>query len=277
MSDIFELEIFSTISGELIELSNYITENQHLPVEIHGSPTISGIIGLAFIESALIELGFKYHRSFRNSENVDENILTIIVGDMTTNFTPITVDLHMGHENSERNGVLDTIAQIGAFALYLHPSGKTKELEPWLISGSWLRSTLDIVYNPIYTLIRDYLRGGGAITVVCIPEVSEIDGLSVPGMNLELLSEARKTWQDLDFESKSELMSTLAKPLLSKGSLSVQRIEELCWHRILANDWSLDLASQCSIAARELSSSGDLKLSASRMLDELLSKGNLQI
>jgi len=277
MSDIFDLEIFSTISEELTELSNYIKENPHLTVELHSSPSVSGIIGLAFIESALIELRYKYHRSFSNLDDFDENVLTINAGKMKKSFAPINVNLHMGHKNNERNGVLDTIAQIGAFALHLHPSGKTKELEPWLISGSWLRSTLDIVYNPIYTLIRDYLRSGGTITVVCIPEVSEIDSLSVSGMDLELLSEAKKTWQDLDSKAKSELMSTLAKPLLSKGSLSVQRIEELCWHRILANDWSLDLASQCSIATRELSSSDNLKLTASRMLDELISKGNLQI
>ena len=131
MSDIFELEIFSTISDELIELSNYITENRSHHVEITGPPTVSGIIGLAFIESALIELDYKYHRTFRDSDDVNENLLTIDIGEINMNLKPITVNAHMGAENSERNGVLDTIAQIGALSLHLHPEGKTRTLEPW--------------------------------------------------------------------------------------------------------------------------------------------------
>ena len=55
MSDFLELEIFSSISQELLDLSEYIKSNSNVQIEISGPATLSGIIGLAFIESSLIE------------------------------------------------------------------------------------------------------------------------------------------------------------------------------------------------------------------------------
>ena len=271
MSDFFELEIFSTISEEIIEFSEYLKSNSNSLVEISGPATISGIIGLAFIESALIDLDFRYSRTFHGKDELDENIFCVSIGNQARVFNPISVNLHMGHDGSVRTGVLDTIAQIGTLALSLNPSGRTSELEPWLLSGSWLRSTLDMVYNPVYTSLRDYLRSGGVISVVCMPEVPEIDGMSMPGIDLELLANARKNWRDFDEDKKAELMGDLAAPLISKSKFSVQRIEELCWNRIMKKGWKLDLASQCSIANRELSDSKNKYLSASVMLDGLIS------
>ena len=181
----------------------------------------------------------------------------------------------MGHDERERTGVLDTVAQVGALSLTLNPGGRTSNLEPWLLSGSWLRSTLDMVYNPVYTSLRDYLRSGGVVSVVCMPEVPELDGLSMPEIDIELLANIRKNWSKSDGKTKAKLMDALAAPLITKGIFSVQRIEELCWNRILKEGWRLDMASQCAMASRELSSSENRQLSASRMLDGLILNANL--
>ena len=275
MSDFFELEIFSAISEEIIEFSKYIKSNPESQVEISGPPSISGIIGLAFIESAFIELGYRYSRSFHENIDPNETRLCIQIGKEVKMFIPKTVNLRMGHDEREMTGVLDAVAQVGALSLTLNPGGRTSNLEPWLLSGSWLRSTLDMVYNPVYTSLRDYLRSGGVVSVVCMPEVPELDSLSIPEIDVELLEYARKSWSNSDEKSKAKLMDALAVPLIAKGTFSVQRVEELCWYRILKEGWRLDMASQCAMASRELSDSENRKLSASRMLDALISNGNL--
>ena len=57
--------------------------------------------------------------------------------------------------------------------------------------------------------------------------------------------------------------------------MGVARLEELIWHRIITLEWDSDLASQCSRAQRELNSSTNKLVSASRLIDEIIMNAKL--
>ena len=108
--------------------------------------------------------------------------------------------------------------------------------------------------------------------MVSIAEVSELDLIELPGIDSNELNNLKNSWNKIDLEEQSIRLSEIVKPLL-KSSIGVARLEELIWHRVITENWNLDLASQCSKVQRELRSSTQKLVSASRLVDEVIRTG----
>ena len=115
---------------------------------------------------------------------------------------------------------------------------------PWILAGNWLSGGLEHTYDPVYTVLRDYLATEGHIRVVPMPEVPEVNPDSLPGVDSVALGAVRDRWGQLDLEGRAQSLSHLLKPLLDSELPSTARFEELGWHRIMASGWEHDLASQ---------------------------------
>ena len=159
----------------------------------------------------------------------------------------------------------------------LSPDGtRSIRLLPFSIAGNWLHDAIDQTYDPVFTIIRDYLQQIGRINVVPLPEVPDPSVEMLPGLDPFLLEGLTLGWSKMDIEDRARSLSTYFLPLLSNERPSTPRIEELGWHRILAPDWSRDLASQLHDISIEWNRSEEVRLFASRTVDALVRTGRYE-
>ena len=240
------------------------------------------------IESALIDLGRPYSRRFAPSSvdnsgifidildthdadiiwNSDEAILTL---------NPTIVHALDGHKGDGRHGRLSPVATAASLMEELSPDGvRSIRLLPFSIAGNWLHDAMDQTYDPVFTIIRDYLQQIGRINVVPLPEVPDPSVEMLPGLDPFLLEGLTLGWSKMNIEDQARSLSTYFLPLLSTERPSTPRIEELGWHRVLAPEWSRDLASQLHDLSNEWNHSEQVRLFASRTVDGLVRTGRFE-
>ena len=185
----------------------------------------------------------------------------------------IEVTINLGQHKTPRVGKLDVVGVSGCLALMIG-NERVEKLLMLILAGNWLNSNLDYTYDPIFTYLRDSLQENGYISIVPIVEVQEPDLIELPGIDSVGLKLLRGEWNKIDLDEQSKRLSELVKTLLT-SSIGVARLEELIWHRILVQGWDSDLASQCSRVQRELNSSSNRLVSASRLIDKIIINGRL--
>ncbi len=288
MTRLIELEPFSACSESIRNAARYISDNPSQSVTLRAPLTISGCIALSMIESALIDLGRPYSRRFAPSSvdnsgifidildthnadiiwNSDEAILTL---------NPTIVRALDGHKGDGRHGRLSPVATAASLMEELSPGGaRSIRLLPFSIAGNWLHDAMDQTYDPVFTIIRDYLQDVGRIKVVPLPEVPDPSVEMLPELDPFLLEGLTLGWSKMDIEDRARSLSTYFLPLLSSERPSTPRIEELGWHRVLAPDWSRDLASQLHDLCNEWNHSQEVRLFASRTVDGLVRTGRFE-
>jgi len=277
----FELfPFFSEIKSDLDSIFKTIMEAKS--VTLVSEPKLNQLVSVSFLEASFLDNGVLYHRKL--VEHIEDYIpkdenLHIFFNEEAHNNHSVKIipskeiTLSLGQNNTPRIGKLDIVGMSGCLALMI---GKTRveRLLPLILAGNWLRANLDFTYDPVFTSLRDSLEKSGNISVVSIAEISEPDLIELPGIDSNKLNKLRDDWTNIDLETQSERLSQIVKPLL-KSSIGVARLEELIWHRVIRKDWNSDLASQCSKSQRELKSSSQKLVSASRLVDEIIRSGKL--
>ncbi len=288
MRPLIELTAFELIrddlkgAAELLRASNRSTT-------LVAPCTLSGSIALAHIEAALIDSALPYNRRFLPRVPTDEvPSIRIIDGDATSaaqpmrnqpfllQISPLTVRALEGHRGDPRTGRLSPVAIAAAFAECLNSSGlRVRKLRPWALAGNWLHPALDQTYDPVYTCLRDHLREEGSVRVVPLPEVPNPEPETIPGIDKFGLEALRLRWPALDLEGRARAISHLIRPALQATLPSTARLEELGWHRLLAADWSTDIASQLLDAKVLWDEVGGALNHANMVVDQLVRDGRL--
>ena len=288
MTRLIELEAFSACSEPIRNAARHLLDNPSLSVTLRAPLTISGCIALSMIESALIDLGRPYSRRFAPSSVDNSGIFIDILDDNDADIiwnsdeailtlNPMIVHALDGHKGDGRHGRLSPVATAASLMEELSPDGaRSVRLLPFSIAGNWLHDAMDQTYDPVYTIIRDHLHQIGRITVVPLPEVPDPSVKMLPELDPFLLEGLTLGWSKMDIEDQARSLSTYFLPLLSSERPSTPRIEELGWHRVLAPDWSRDLASQLHDISDEWNHSGEVRLFASRTVDGLVRTGRFE-
>ena len=217
----------------------------------------SGIFASALLEAALLDAGIPYQRRLRENAKAAKGPSIIIdstsvsqlqsIGTepLTIHLAPLEVEALVASGGDSRHGLLSPVALAAGLGNSISPSGAmSRLLMPWILAGNWLSSGLEHTYDPVYTVLRDYLSNEGHIRVVPMPEVPDVHPDSLPGIDSLALGAVRDRWGQLDLEGRAQSLSHLLKPLLDSELPSTARLEELGWHRIMAAGWERDLASQ---------------------------------
>tara|TARA_B100001113_G_C21101950_1_gene619145 strand:+ start:175 stop:1041 length:867 start_codon:yes stop_codon:yes gene_type:complete len=288
MARLIDLEPFSGPSASIRLAARHILENPSKSVNLRAPLTISGCIALSMIESALIDLGRPYSRRFSPSSVEGSGILIDIFDDhneetmwdsskSTLSLNPTTVHALDGHRGDGRHGRLSPVAISASLMEELSPKGtRSNRLIPFSLAGNWLHDAMDHTYDPVFTIIRDSLEAVGRISVVPLPEVPDPSIEMLPELDTFLLEGLTLGWGKMDLEDRARSISTFMMPLLMNDRPSTPRIEELGWHRILAPNWSRDLASQLHDIEIEWDNSDQLRLFASRTVDQLVRSGRFE-
>ncbi|MAT48224.1 MAG: hypothetical protein CMA27_00145 [Euryarchaeota archaeon] len=249
-------------------------------VTLVAEPKLNQLLSLSFLEASFLDHGILYNRKLvedSNSEIIFEDNLHILFngrshdGEIIKVIESKEINLQLGQNKTNRVGRLDIVGFSACLALMIG-GGRVNRLLPLILAGNWLRENLDFTYDTVFTALRDSLRKKGEISVVTIAEVSELDLIELPGIDSKKLNDLKNRWNEIDLEEQSVMLSHIVKPLL-KSSIGVARLEELIWHRIITENWNLDLASQCSKAQRDLRSSSQKLVSASRLVDKVIRTG----
>ena len=288
MTRLIELEPFSASSESIRNAARHILDNPSQSVTLRAPLTISGCIALSMIESALIDLGRPYSRRFSPSSVENSGTLIDILdthdADIIWNseeailsLNPTIVHALDGHKGDGRHGRLSPVATAASLMEELSPDGvRSIRLLPFSIAGNWLHDAMDQTYDPVFTIIRDYLQQIGRINVVPLPKVPDPSVEMLPELDPFLLEGLTLGWNKMDIEDQARSLSTYFLPLLSSERPSTPRIEELGWHRILAPDWSRDLASQLHDLSNDWNRSDEVRLFASRTVDKLVRTGRYE-
>lgn len=288
MTRLIELEAFSACSESIRNAARHLLDNPSLSVTLRAPLTISGCIALSMIESALIDLGRPYSRRFSPSSVDNSGIFIDILDDHDADIiwnsdeailtlNPMIVHALDGHKGDGRHGRLSPVATAASLMEELSPDGaRSVRLLPFSIAGNWLHDAMDQTYDPVFTIIRDHLHQIGRINVVPLPEVPDPSVKMLPELDPFLLEGLTLGWGKMDIEDQARSLSTYFLPLLSRERPSTPRIEELGWHRVLAPDWSRDLASQLHDISDEWNHSGEVRLFASRTVDRLVRTGRFE-
>tara|TARA_B100000945_G_scaffold31320_1_gene21454 strand:- start:7806 stop:8651 length:846 start_codon:yes stop_codon:yes gene_type:complete len=249
-------------------------------VTLVAEPKLGQLISLSFIEASFLDNGILYNRKL--VENIDdfkhtgENLCIYFCGqsnlrDSEIRITPKELSVELGQDKTPRVGKLDIVGMSACLALMIGGE-RVENLLVLILAGNWLDSNLDYTYDPVFTSLRDSLKSEGFVSIVSIGEVNEPDLMELPGINSIELNLLRSEWSKIDLNEQSTRLSNLVKPLLTT-SIGVARLEELIWHRIVVHGWDVDLASQFSRAQRELTSSSNKLVSASRLIDSIIVNG----
>ena len=270
-------------------------------VHIHAPADAVGVLGLAFIEAACLDLSLPYARRFMpphrtlprdevvHPNHTDEGCLLFLdpfedtwdVSEVQEkqyiHITPLAVNLRLGSKNSERRAALDVVAQCAAIASELAPNGqRVRRLRPFAGSGLWLREALDTTFDPVHTAIRDLLSAAGSFRVVALPEVPSPSKSMIPHLSQRMLSRLSKAWPTMDVDARTQALSELVLPALTNSNISTPRLEELVWHRLLVDDHPVDLVSQVHLAMKVWPEGIDeAKLHASKLADFFIVHGAL--
>ena len=153
----------------------------------------------ALLEGALLDAGIPYQRRLRESPQPTKGPCIVIGEDtvsllpaISTNplcihLAPVEVDALLSSGGEVRKGVMSTVALSAALGYSISAGGSmTRLLMPWTLAGNWLSEGMEHTYDPVYTILRDFLSGEGLIRVVPLPEVPEINPDSMPGVDLAL-------------------------------------------------------------------------------------------
>jgi|ETNmetMinimDraft_18_1059904.scaffolds.fasta_scaffold00017_9 hypothetical protein len=224
-------------------------------------PTIEGALAIAPIEGALLDSGIPYRRRFSNEEPSLDSFVWISdqvpmpkmeksANSPRVIISPIVVDGLRGHLGDPRKGPLTTALQAHALAQLIAPaSPRLRSMRPWALSGNWIGSALDTVYDPVFTAIRDFLEVEGSIRVVPVTEVSEPEEKNYPWLDPGVLNVVSENWPSMNIGEREQSMALLAHPTLLTNHPSTPRIEELLWHCIVGNGWASDLATNIAHAS----------------------------
>ena len=270
----------SEIYPNLVKIKNDILSSES--VTLVSEPKLGQLLSLSFLEASFLDKGILYHRKVvenLNDFSTDEKDLCIFFSeenDLSNSgiyLKPQEIKINMGERNTSRIGKLDIVGISGCLALMIGGE-RVKKLLALILAGNWLNSNLDYTYDPVFTSLRDSLKENGLISIVSIVDVQEPDLIELPGIDSVELNLLREDWKKIDLVEQSKRLSELVKPLLTT-SMGVARLEELIWHRIITLEWDSDLASQCSRAQRELNSSTNKLVSASRLIDEIIMNAKL--
>ena len=253
-----DLVPFETSSSVLREAALKLRTTDY-SVTISAPLDENGIIAAAILEGSLLDAGIPYQRRLRDNPSPSNGPCICIHSETSStlqpvesdplcvHISPVEVDALFGSDGSARKGVLSTVAICAALGQSISPSGAmSRMLMPWALSGNWLSDAMEHTYDPVYTVMRDYLSKEGFIRVVPMPEVPEINPESMPGIDAVALGAVRDRWGQLDLEGRAQSLSHLLKRLLASELPSTARLEELGWHRVMAPGWEQDLASQLS-------------------------------
>ncbi|MDE0574118.1 MAG: hypothetical protein OSB32_00845 [Candidatus Poseidoniales archaeon] len=249
----------------------------------------SGIFASALLEAALLDAGIPYQRRLR--ENVEaangpsividsapvSQLQSIVTEPLCIHLAPLEVEALVASGGDSRRGILSPVALAAGLGNSIAPSGSmSRLLMPWVLAGNWLSSGLEHTYDPVYTVLRDYLSNEGYIRVVPMPEVPDVHPDSLPGIDSVALGAVRDRWGQLDLEGRAQSLSHLMKPLLDAELPSTARLEELGWHRIMAAGWERDLASQLSGFTKSWrDNTSGRRRQASDTIDSLLRTGQM--
>ncbi len=249
----------------------------------------TGIFATAILEAAFLDAGIPYRRRFRDLETVSAAPCVVISetisklptsipdGPFEFQMNPLEVEALVGSEGDPRHGVLSTAAIAAALAELIEPQGALNRLlRPWALAGNWLSDAMEHTYDPVFTVLRDYLASAGSIRVVTLPEVPETNLERLPAIDSVALDAVRDRWGQLDLEGRAQALSHLVKPQLELATPSTARLEELVWHRIMNTGWETDLASQLAdLNARWRNESTKHRVIANEAIDKLLRTGQL--
>ncbi|MEE2759238.1 MAG: hypothetical protein VYA86_04590 [Candidatus Thermoplasmatota archaeon] len=248
-----------------------------------------GVFASALLEAALLDAGIPYQRRLRESPQPAKGP-SIVIGAETVSqlpvissdplciqIAPVEVDALVSSSGDARKGVVSTVALCAALGYSISAGGSmTRLLLPWSLTGNWLSEGMEHTYDPVYTVLRDYLSDEGIIRVVPMPEVPEINPESMPGIEEVALGAIRDRWGQLDLEGRAQSISHLLKPLLDSETPSTARFEELGWHRVLSVGWERDLASQLTAFCQTWRENpGGRRIQAGDAIDHLLRTGQL--
>ena len=248
-----------------------------------------GVFASALLEGALLDAGIPYQRRLRENpqpskgpcivigEDTISQLPAISTNPLCIHLSPVEVDALLSSGGEVRKGVMSTVALSAALGYSISAGGSmTRLLMPWTLAGNWLSEGMEHTYDPVYTILRDFLSGEGLIRVVPLPEVPEINPDSMPGVDLAALGAIRDRWGQLDLEGRAQSISHLLKHLLDSETPSTARFEELGWHRILSVGWERDLASQLTLFCDTWRDHpGGRRIQAGNAIDHLLRTGQL--
>ncbi|HJM67493.1 MAG TPA: hypothetical protein QF716_01280 [Candidatus Thalassarchaeaceae archaeon] len=249
----------------------------------------SGIFASALLEAALLDAGIPYQRRLRDNAKAAKGPSIVIdstsvsqlesIGTepLSIHLAPLEVEALVASGGDSRHGLLSPVALAAGLGNSIAPSGAmSRLLMPWILTGNWLSSGLEHTYDPVYTVLRDYLSNEGHIRVVPMPEVPDVHPDSLPGIDSLALGAVRDRWGQLDLEGRAQSLSHLMKPLLDVELPSTARLEELGWHRIMAAGWERDLASQLTSFTKSWRDNPSGRRSqASDTIDSLLRTGQM--
>ena len=248
-----------------------------------------GVFASALLEAALLDSGIPFQRRLRENPEPAKGP-SIVIGSSTVSqmqtvqsdplciyLEPLEVDALIASGGDIRRGVVSPVALAAALGSSITKTGAiSRMLLPWILTGNWLSEGLEHTYDPVYTVLRDYLTEEGHIRVVPMPEVPDVNPDSLPGIDAVALGAVRNRWGQLDLEGRAQSLSHLLKPLLDSELPSTARFEELGWHRIMASGWEQDLASQLVDFSKVWRDSpSGRRRQASDTIDQLLRTGKI--
>ena len=253
---LLDLPAFSTAAATLREAALKL-RTVSSSVTIAAPLDENGVFASALLEAALLDSGIPFQRRLRENPEPAKGP-SIVIGSSTVSqmravesdplclyLDPLEVDALVASGGDVRRGVLSPVALAAALGSSIAKTGSiSRLLMPWILTGNWLSEGLEHTYDPVYTVLRDYLAEGGHIRVVPMPEVPDVNPESLPGIDAVALGAVRDRWGQLDLEGRAQSLSHLLKPLLDSELPSTARFEELGWHRVMVSGWEQDLASQ---------------------------------
>jgi hypothetical protein len=276
-------ELFPFLSEVIPDLELFLDSiNSAENITLVAEPKLNQLVSLSLLEASFLEKGMLYHRKLVDDINQyvpNEKNLSIyfkdtkIINNSVLVISSKEINVYLGQNKTARVGKLDVVGMATCLSLMIGDE-RIFDLLPLILAGNWLRESLDFTYDPVFTLLRDYLQKNGIISVVSIAEVIEPDLIELPGIDSNKLDLLRNEWSKIDLNEQSERLSLVARPLLT-STIGVARLEELMWHRVIKSNWNIDLASQCSRVQRELKSSSQKLVSASRLIDQIIRSGKL--
>ena len=279
---LLKLDLFHPVAEVLLSAAEALARAP--VITLICEPTLIGILGMAHIEAAVLDAGLVYRRQISEQIDDDQTYCIIISGNRETSWDSdsrvlvigeVSVDLVMGHDLKTRTGVLESTSQAGALAAILATEGqRVRRLRGWVCAGQWLRNTLDQVYDPVWTRLRDHLKDEGSVRILPLPEVEIVAEDDLKGLSPRALNRLRKSWPTMDYQLRSRALSELMMVVVRTSGQSAPRIEELGWHRLRAGTWPSDLASMLYHEVANWPNEDAIGHSIAR-LDTLISTGHL--
>ena len=294
MNDLRKAPLFASLNDAIDDAVAFLQSDSLLLVT---TADLASVLGLGFLESALLDRGISYSRrilppnSHIPPDEVDlipkqsgvhvlfidpwnrvetsmENALII---------APKPVEVEFQNSSASRRGRVDAVLQCAVIASVLAANGsRTKRCRPYAGCGQWMMESLDTTIDPIHTIVRDFLRDEGTIQVLPLPEIPDASVDMIPLASPRRLKRLQKLWMEMDAPTRAQALSEFSLPLLSSEGLSTARLEELIWKRMRIPNESTDLATSLYRLTKAWPEQADASvLHAGRLVDEILKTGRL--